>query len=140
MKKSPAWNKVSHYLQTTGSIYLCSCLLLLCFFTLLYSILLLLISSFKFLLHVKAVTGSSWNDSLNPWIRWNVPIFTELYLLIKLAEYLLLLRCCCLFLLKVLSCPFFLLLLCVYLLALVCNLDLQISLWATQNSDWSHLV
>ena len=39
--------------------------LLLCFFSLLYSILLLLISFFKFLLYLKAVTGSFLKISLN---------------------------------------------------------------------------
>ena len=63
MKKSPVCNKVSCYLLNMGSIYLFS----LYHYTVIFlcSILLLLISSFKFLLRLKAVTASFWKISLN---------------------------------------------------------------------------
>ena len=91
-------------------------LMLVCFFTLLLSIFLLLISSFKFLLRFKAVTGSFWTihndfliDKMFQSFRTTLLICSSnlLCLTVILADIFFLLEWYCLFLLKVPPCPFF---------------------------------
>ena len=90
-------------------------IILLCFLTLLCSILLLPISFFKFLLRLKAATGSFWKISSNALfidkmfqcLRTTLVVLVETGYMLIPAEFLFLLRWWCLFLLKVLSCPFF---------------------------------
>ena len=108
-------------------------IILLCFFTLLCSILLLPIISFKFLLRLKAVTSSFWKISFNvlfinkmfQCLRTTLLILGRDRLYVNNSGFFF-------FFFKVmlsLSCPFFLLLLYVYLLAVVGNLDWQTSVW-----------
>ena len=111
---------------------------LLCFFTLLCSILLLPISSFKFLFCLKAVTGSFQKISLNALFIYKM--FQHLWttLLISGRDELYINNSGIFFsfevvLFKVLS-P--LLLLYVYLLAVVANIDLHTSVWAPHTSSF----
>ena len=111
---------------------------LLCFFTLLCSILLLPISSFKFLFCLKAVTRSFQKISLNALFIYKM--FQHLWttLLISGRDELYINNSGIFFsfevvLFKVLS-P--LLLLYVYLLAVVANIDLHTSVWAPHTSSF----
>ena len=54
-----------HIIYWTGGTFTFFFMMLLCFFTLLCSILFLLVSSFKFLLRLKAVSGSVWKTPLS---------------------------------------------------------------------------
>ena len=124
-------------------------IMLLCFFTLLCSILLLPISSFKFLLRQKAVTGSFWKIFLNALLidkrfqclRTTLLIFGRDGLYVNTSGIIVSFD-------VVLSLSFKNSFLFIFstafkcLLALVCNLDWQTSVWAlhNNNSDWNHLV
>ena len=116
-------------------------IMLLCFLTLLCSILLLPISSFKFFYVWKLLHPFEcfFIEKMSQCLRATLIIFGRVQLYVNTSGVFFLLEWCCLVLSKVLSCPFFLLLLYVYLLAVVGNLDWQTSVWAPRNSGWSHL-
>ena len=106
---------------------------LACFSTLLYSILLLTNTSLKFLLRLKVVTGLFRKTSLNDLftdkmfqcLRTTLFIFWRDWVYVNTGgTFVFFLGGILSLSLKLLSCPFFILLLFVYLLALVCSLDL----------------
>ena len=111
---------------------------LLCFLTLLCSILLLPISSFKFSFRLKAVTGSFWKISLNALFIYKMFQHLRTTLLISGRDELYINNSGIfvsfeVVLFKVLS-P--LLLLYVYLLAVVANIDLHTSVRAPHTSSF----
>ena len=147
MKESPACKKCVLLFAKHGE-HLSFFIILLYFFTLLCSILLLLISSFKFLLRLKAVTGKFWKISLNDLfidkvfqcLRATLLIFGRDRLYVNTSGIFVSFKAVSSLFFKVLSFPVFLLLLYVYLLPRVGNVDWQTSVWVPRNSDWSHLM
>ena len=145
MKKLPTISKFLYYLLKTRSIYL---IMLICFFILLYLILLLPIVVPSFCCVWKLLLVHFEN------FLWMVFVLNRMFQclgklclysvetgsIFMLAKFLFSLRWYCLFLLKFLFCPFLLLLFFYYKLALVWNLDWKISVWAPHNIYWSHLV
>ena len=128
MKKLPTISKFLYYLLKTRSIYL---IMLICFFILLYLILLLPIVVPSFCCVWKLLLVHFEN------FLWMVFVLNRMFQCLEklclysvetgsifmLAKFLFSLRWYCLFLLKFLFCPFLLLLFFYYKLALVWNLD-----------------